>query len=182
MGVPLAEKLPKRVADSHKHANYRLAISLCRAFICANLFCFPSEAPGSPTFTVDIEATSITVNWTKPADDGGSPITAYRVLILRGNTEIENRNITDLTAMQLDIGGLTKSTNYSIKLFARNYVFEGNAAERKIQTKYEGMKICTKNALRVHKNCIQSVDLFKYSFIFINTSDQHKAYDKSVST
>ena len=116
---------------------------------------------------MDIEATSITVNWTKPADDGGSPITAYRVLILRGNTEIENRNITDLTAMQLNIGGLNKSTNYSIKLFARNYVFEGNAAERKIQTKYQG-----KN-LRVHKNCIQSVALFKYSLIFINTSD-HK--------
>ena len=137
-----------------------------RACICADLFCFPSEAPGSPTVTVDIKATSITVNWTKPADDGGSPITAYRVLLLRGNTKIENRNITDLTAMQLDIGGLTKSTNYTIKLFARNYVFEGNAAERKIQTKYEGMRICTKNALRVHKNCSQSVDLFKYSFIF----------------
>ncbi|CAH3156324.1 unnamed protein product [Porites lobata] len=97
------------------------------------------KTPGSPTFTVDIEATSITVNWTKPADDGGSPITAYRVLILLGNTEIQNTNITDLTAMQLDIGGLTKSTNYIIKLFARNYVFEGNAAERKIQTKYEGV-------------------------------------------
>ena len=83
--------------------------------------------------------------------------------------------------MQLDIGDLTKSTNYSIKLFARNYVFEGNATERKIQTKYQGMKICTKNALRVHMYCIQSVYLFDYSFIFINTSDQHKAYDKSFS-
>ena len=111
---------------------------------------------------MDIEATSITVNWTKPADDGGSPITAYRVIILRGNTEIENRNITDLTAMQLVTGGLTKSTNYTIKLFARNYVFEGKATERKIQTKYEGMKICTKNALKMHMNCIQSVDLFIY--------------------
>ena len=130
---------------------------------------------------MDIEATSITVNWTKPADDGGSPITAYRVLILRGNTEIENENITDTSVKHQDIGGLNKSTNYTIKLFARNYVFEGNAAERKIQTKYEGMKICTKNTLRVHKYCIQSVDLFKYSFIFISTSDQHKAYDKSVS-
>ena len=134
---------------------------------------------------MDIQATSITVNWTKPTDDGGSPITAYRVLILRGNTEIENSNITDLTAMQLDIGGLTKSTNYTIKLFARNYVFEGNASERKIQTKYEGMKICTMNALRVHTNCIQSVDLFKYSFICVSTMDQHKAAyvlldDKSV--
>ena len=131
---------------------------------------------------MDIEATSITINWTKPAYDGGSPIIAYRVFIMRGNTEIENRNITDLTAMQIDIGGLTKSTNYTIKLFARNYVFEGKAIERKIQTKYEGMKICTKNALRVHKNCIQqSVGLFKYSYIFINTTEQHKAYDKSVS-
>ena len=124
----------------------------------ADLFCSSSEAPGSPTVTVDIEATSITVRWTKPANDGGSPITAYKALILRGNTEIENTNITDLTAMQLDIGGLTKSTNYTIKLFARNYVFEGKATERKIQTKDQGMKICTKNALRVHKNCIQSVD------------------------
>ena len=123
-----------------------------------DLFCSSSEAPGSPTVTVDIEATSITVRWTKPANDGGSPITAYGALILRGNTEIQNWNITDFTAMQLDIGGLTKSTNYTIKLFARNYVFEGKATERKIQTKYEGMKICTKNALRVHKNCIQSVD------------------------
>ena len=128
---------------------------------------------------MDIEATSITLNWTKPADDGGSPITAYRVLILRGNTEIENRNITDLTAMQRVIGGLTKSTNYTIKLFARNYVFKGNAAERKIQTKYEGMKICTKNALRVHKNCSLSVDYLNIH-LFFNTSDQHKAYDKSV--
>ena len=107
---------------------------------------------------MDIEATLITVRWTKPANDGGSPITAYKALILRGNTEIKNRNITDLTTMQLDIGGLTKSTNYTIKLFARNYVFEGKATERKIQTKDQGMKICTKNALRVHNNCIQSVD------------------------
>ena len=118
-----------------------LQFPLYHACICADLFCFLSEAPGSPTFTVDIEATSITVNWAKPADDGGSPITAYRVLILQGNTEIENRNITDLTAMQLNIGGLNKSTNYTIKLFARNYVFEGNAAERKIQTKYQGKNL-----------------------------------------
>ena len=92
-----------------------------------------------------IEATSITIRWTRPADDGGSPITAYRILILRGNTKIENKNITDMTVKRQDIGSLNKSTNYTIKLFARNYVFEGKATERKIQTKYEGMKICTKN-------------------------------------
>ena len=32
-----------------------------------------------------------------------------------------------------------------------------------------------KSVRRMHKNCIQSADLFIYSFTFINTSDQHKA-------
>ena len=139
-----------------------LLLPLYHACISADLFCFPSEAPGSPTVTVKTEATSITVRWTKSADDGGSPITAYRVLILRGNTEIENMNITDTSLKHRDIGSLNKSTNYTIMLFARNYVFEGKATERKIQTKYEGMKIFTKNALRMHMNCIQSVNLFIY--------------------
>ncbi|CAH3170951.1 unnamed protein product, partial [Porites lobata] len=97
------------------------------------------KAPGSPTATVKIEATSITVTWTKPAHDGGSPITAYRILMLRGNTEIKDENITDTSVKYQDIGGLSKSTNYTIKLFARNYVFEGKANERKIQTKYGGV-------------------------------------------
>ena len=99
---------------------------------------------------MNIEATSMTVRWTKPADDGGGPITAYRVLILRGNTEIENRNITDFTTMQLDIGDLTRSTNYTIKLFARNYVFEGKATEKKTQTKFEGRIICKNLAIAVY--------------------------------
>ena len=123
-----------------------LLLPTYHACISADLFCFPSEAPGSPTVKVETKATSLTISWTKPADEGGSPITAYRVLILRGNTTIENKNITDMSVKHQGVGSLNKSTNYTIKLFARNYVFEGKATERKIQTKYEGMKICTKNA------------------------------------
>ena len=124
---------------------------LCKSYlhVSAEIFRSPSETPGSPTVVVIIGATSITVSWTKAADDGGSPITAYRLLILRGNTEIENKNVTDLSVKQLVIGSLNKSTNYTIKLFARNYVFEGKATEKEIQTKYEGMKMCTKNALNI---------------------------------
>ena len=163
------EKLSKRVPDSHKHTNCWPAITPLSCIHFCGPFCFSSEAPGSPTVTLKTEASSITVTWTKPADDGGSPITAYRVLILRGNTEIKNMNITDTSVKHQDIGGLNKNTNYTIMLFARNYVFEGKATERKIQTKYEGMKICNNNALRMHMNCIQLVDLFIYWFILINT-------------
>ena len=46
-------------------------------------------------------------------------------------------------------------------LFARNYVFEGKATERKIQTKYEGMKIWTKNASELY-----SVSWFIYILIY----------------
>lgn len=125
------------------------SITPCKWYvrIPVDLFCSLSEAPGSPSVAVDIEATSIRISWTKPVDDGGNPITAYRILILQGNTEIQNRNITDLSVKLLYIGSLTKSTDYSIKMFARNYVFEGNATERKIQTKFEGTKTCTYNII-----------------------------------
>ena len=141
------ENVPKRIPESQMHTNAHpkpSSITLCKSYvrISADLICSSSELPGSPTVAVDIEVTFITVSWTKPGEDGGSPITAYRVLILRGNREVENTNTTDFTTTQLDIGGLTKSTNYTIKLFAKNYVFEGKATKKKIRTKLQGSKIC----------------------------------------
>jgi len=47
------------------------------------------QEPGSPVIissATDIQATSLTVKWTAPTDDGGSSITAYRVVILKGST------------------------------------------------------------------------------------------------
>lgn len=105
-------------------------------------FCvFSSEKPDPPIITVDIQATSIKVNWSQPAGDGGSPITAYRLLILHGDIEIRNETITDLSTQQIVVGGLTNSTNYTVRVFARNSVFEGNPAEKKIQTKFEGKRL-----------------------------------------
>ena len=78
------------------------------------------------------------VKWTAPADDGGSPITAYRVVILKTGTEIKNENITDPGTTNLSVGGLERDTEYSVKVFARNAVFEGPAGERTVRTKNEG--------------------------------------------
>ncbi|XP_022795733.1 opioid-binding protein/cell adhesion molecule homolog isoform X1 [Stylophora pistillata] len=44
----------------------------------------------------DVQASSLTVRWTAPADDGGSPITAYRVIILKGDTKKGSVDITGL--------------------------------------------------------------------------------------
>ena len=107
------------------------------------LFFIPLEKPGSPTIRakLDIQATSLTVEWTAPADDGGSPITAYRVVILKGSTEIKNENITDPGSTSLPVGGLERNTTYTVKVFASNAVFEGLAGEKKVRTKYEGNKL-----------------------------------------
>ena len=78
------------------------------------------------------------MNWTAPVTDGGSPITAYRVVILTGGNEVMNRNVTDPGKTSLSVGGLMRDTEYNVKVFARNAVFEGEAAQKTIRTKNEG--------------------------------------------
>ena len=97
------------------------------------------EMPGSPTIAqIDIQATSMTIKWTAPVGDGGIPITAYRVVILKNGTEIKNLNITDTGATSWNMRDLKRDTEYTVKLFARNTVFEGPAVEKAVKTKDEG--------------------------------------------
>ena len=84
---------------------------------------------------MNIRATSITVKWTAPADDGGSPIAGYRVVILQGDTAIRNETTT---VREMEVEGLIKSTNYTVKVYARNEAFYGEATQNTIKTKYEG--------------------------------------------
>jgi len=100
------------------------------------------EAPSPLTISqLDIEATSLTVTWAPPADDGGSPITAYRVVIQKGGTEIKNVNVTDPRITSLSVGDLERDTEYTVKVLSRNVVFEGPATEKAVKTKYEGNKM-----------------------------------------
>lgn len=103
--------------------------------------CFRSRIakPGSPTIAqLDIQATSLAVKWTAPVDDGGSPITAYRVVILKDGTEVNNVHITDPNTTSWNAGGLQRDTEYTVKVLAGNVVFEGPPVEMKVKTKYEG--------------------------------------------
>ena len=87
-----------------------------------------------------IQATFITIRWTAPADDGGSPITGYRLILQKGETEIEKDEITDPGTTSYSFRGLEKNTNYTVKLFSRNFVFEGDPTVWNIKTKFEGEK------------------------------------------
>ena len=101
------------------------------------------EKPGKASINSSesvIQVTFITIRWTAPADDGGSPITGYRLILQKDETEIEKYDITDPTTTTHSFRGLERNTNYTVKLFSRNFVFEGNPTVRTIKTKFEGEK------------------------------------------
>ena len=60
------------------------------------------------------------------------------MVILKTGTEIKNENVTDPGTTSLSVGGLEKDTEYTVKVFARNAVFEGPAGEKAVKTKKEG--------------------------------------------
>ena len=113
--------------------------------IFSKAFIFVTLAkPGAPNITSsegDIQATSLTVKWSEPPDDGGSPITAYRVVLLRNGVKITNQNVTDPGKTSLPVGNLDKNAEYNVKVFARNFVFEGRAGNKKVRTKFEGENV-----------------------------------------
>ena len=99
------------------------------------------EKPGKASIKSSesvIQATFITIRWTAPADDGGSPITGYQLLLQKGETELEKDAITNPGKTSYSFRGLEKNTNYTVKLFSRNFVFEGDPTVRRIKTKLEG--------------------------------------------
>ncbi|XP_078379860.1 uncharacterized protein LOC144662799 [Oculina patagonica] len=142
--------------------------------------------PGSPTIissASDIQATSLTVKWTAPADDGGSPITAYRVVILKGSTEIRNENVTDPGTTSLSVGGLERDTEYSMKVFARNAVFKSTAAQRTIRTKIEGIPD-TPNIIEMPAEVQSDEVALKWTKPVSNGADitQYTVYIRNVSS
>ena len=85
--------------------------------------------PGRASFQSSesvIQATFVTIRWTLPADDGGSPITGYQMILQKGEAEIKEVNITDSGTTTYSFRGLEKNTNYTVKLFSRNFVFKGD--------------------------------------------------------
>ena len=101
------------------------------------------EAPDSPKISVDTGATSLIVRWDPPAYDGGSSITEYLVEIINGTLGILIKNsTTSSSSREVEIVKLRKNTNYTVRVYARNVVNYGKAAEIVTKTKFVGRCIC----------------------------------------
>ncbi len=74
--------------------------------------------PNPPTVTVN-GANSLTVEWSEPSDDGGSPIKMYAVQWTHGGTSQMEKV---MTGMSYTITGLDADTSYSVQVAACNAV------------------------------------------------------------
>jgi hypothetical protein len=82
----------------------------------------PMTVPGAPTEVEGVAGNGeVTVSWTSPADDGGSPMTGYRVTVSPGGATVE------VTAPDTDIvvAGLTNGVAYTFTVAAENTVGYG---------------------------------------------------------
>jgi hypothetical protein len=82
----------------------------------------PSARPGAPTLEgLDARNRSVNVRWTPPADNGGSPITLYRVQVLTGDGQqvVKTRRV-DAPARHLLVEGLVNGRSYRFQVRAVN--------------------------------------------------------------
>jgi hypothetical protein len=91
-----------------------------------NIQAFPCTitTPGAPTITSTISGNSaVTVSWTAPANNGGSPITGYTVTSSPGNF-----TCTTTGATSCNVTGLTNGTAYTFTVTATNAAGTGPAS------------------------------------------------------
>ena len=81
------------------------------------------DAPEDLTIT-STTSTSIAIMWSPPANNGGSPVTNYSVMIPGGTTSTTTTTMTSTT-----ISGLTENTMYTISVSAVNSAGPGLSAE-----------------------------------------------------
>ena len=83
-----------------------------------------TTTPGPPTnVRADEGDRQLTVNWSPPNDDGGSPITAYVVTHTDGRTTSSITVAPDARSYRID--GLTNDVRYTIRVLARNHHGDG---------------------------------------------------------
>ena len=92
--------------------------------------CVP-DAPANVSAT-GVGNGKLTVSWQEPPDDGGSPITGYKVQWKSGLQEYESSRqavVTNLSDLRRTISGLTNDVSHSIRMLAYNYNGDGASTE-----------------------------------------------------
>ncbi|HUX70353.1 MAG TPA: DUF4214 domain-containing protein, partial [Cellulomonadaceae bacterium] len=90
----------------------------------------PAAVPGAPTLgSVSAGNAVATVNWSAPADTGGSPITGYVVTAYSGTTVVQTVPAT-AAVTSVVVTGLANGTSYTVDVAVTNAVGTGPTSAR----------------------------------------------------
>ncbi|CAH1802732.1 unnamed protein product [Owenia fusiformis] len=99
----------------------------CPSFIAKDPWGVP-DAPGTPQPT-EITDTSVTLNWSPPASDGGSPVTAYVVEFKAQSAFKWNTATDDTTRTSYTVKRLREDEVYDFRVSAENIAGRGEPAK-----------------------------------------------------
>lgn len=99
------------------------------------LFSAVPGKPGVPQLT-EVKDGSITVTWTSPENDGGSPITNY-ILEYRSEGSVSWKKVTEktLTELKFKATGLNDTVLYAFRVAAANKAGTGPYSDNSAPTK-----------------------------------------------
>ncbi len=87
------------------------------------------EAPGQPT-VADINSTSMTVEWTAPRSDGGSPIITYIIEVKEQFSTYWRRvNSKEVTVTSFTVSSLKEGNTYEFRVTAENKAGVGKPSQ-----------------------------------------------------
>ena len=92
-----------------------------------------ADKPGAPTSpqVIDVDSRSVTLSWTAPKDDGGSPLLGYVVDYRpEGGFRWDRANVDeDIVAQRYIVKGLRDKHMYDFRIAARNKAGVGEFVE-----------------------------------------------------
>lgn len=83
----------------------------------------------------DIKASYITLRWTSPSNNGGSPVIDYRVTVSGAD---DKRILPPVTGTKTLIDKLQPGSSYTFILSARNIVGYSDSVSKILTTEYKG--------------------------------------------
>lgn len=93
-----------------------------------SLLAAPS-VPAGPMHVKNIKPDSVTVDWLPPKDDGGSPITAYKIQKSEAGAEWFDVDTVEKFKKDYEIKKLTEGKEYKFRVLAINKVGESTPLE-----------------------------------------------------
>lgn len=87
----------------------------------------PAVVPGKPSVTVKADDKTLDISWTAPADNGGAPITGYKLTVTPDGESALPEIVLAANVTSYKLENLTNGTKYTVSVIAVNSAGESEA-------------------------------------------------------